>query len=156
MKKIFLVFTLFSAISIISFAQTRNANPQRVANAPKISATPAQKDVVKDAPAYAERISRDLQKKLNLSEDQYKQILDINLRFVNEQNAARTSGNVDLNRIAELKRRRDDELKGALSPGQFNQFMEMRNTKKGANAKDVDEPMNDANKTSTPVKPERK
>jgi hypothetical protein len=157
MKKTVLAFSILATMAVNSSAQTKTATPQRETSAPTKSATAAQKDVVKDPAQYAERISRDLQKKVNLSEEQYKQVLDINLRFVNESNAVRTSGNVDMTRIAELKKRRDDELKGVLNPGQFNQFMEERKAPKNANTKGEAATAPDAPvKDQAPVKPERK
>ena len=114
MKKILLALVLMTSVSFVSRAQNSKQAPKT--------------DNV-DPVQYSEKLSRALQIAVNLNEDQYRQVFDINMRTFNEIREAKNSERA-AERIASIRAAKNDELKRILTTEQFSKMLEWNKTRK--------------------------
>ena len=115
MKIIIFAIALFAGIPFLSIAQNTKQAPKT--------------DKV-DPVQYAERLAREMQRAINLNEDQYRQVFDLNMRSYNEIQEAKNVDGKSSERINAIRNAKDEELKRILTPEQFKQMLEWKKNKK--------------------------
>lgn len=114
MKKIFLATLTMACVSFVAQAQNTKQTP-KIDNV--------------DPVQYSEKLSRALQIAVNLNEDQYRQVFDLNMRTFNEIREAKNSERAG-DRIASIRAAKDDELKRILNTEQYAKMLEWNKTRK--------------------------
>jgi hypothetical protein len=103
-------------------------------------AASAQKDSTKHTPeARAKNMTDKMKTELTLSEDQYKQVYDINLKYAQKNQEAATGEGTRMQKAKALRSgnsAKNDELKTVLNNEQFEKYAELQKEKK-ANAREA-------------------